>query len=87
MAMTQKQSLFFAPRNKALAKKITIRSPLAFDQSIQRVKKGGVTLEEKRGLVVAQNRARAQLQRKNLSLKERIQFNVIVSRKLPKVNK
>lgn len=87
MAMTPRQSLFFAPKNKALAKKITIRSPLAFDQSIRRIKKGGVTLEEKRGLVLAQNRARAQLGRKNLSLKERIEFNVIASRKLPKVNK
>ncbi len=87
MGMTRRQSLFFAPRNKALANKISITSTLAFDQSIQRIKKGGVTLEEKRGLVVAQNRARAQLQRKNLSLKERIEFNVIAGRRLPKVTR
>ncbi len=85
MVMTRKQSLFFAPTNKRLARDITIVSPSAFDRSIKTIKKGGVTLKEHRGLVLAQNRSRAQLQRPNLSLKERIQFNVIASRKLPKV--
>ncbi|KKM26502.1 hypothetical protein LCGC14_1584190 [marine sediment metagenome] len=87
MVMTSKQSLFFAPTSKRLARDITITSPFAFRKSIQIIKKGGVTLQEKRALVLAQNRASAQLMRKNLSIKERVQFTTIQNMRLPKVTR
>ena len=87
MVMTRKQSLFFAPTSKKLARQISITSPAAFQRSIGIIKKGGVTLQESRGLILAQNRARAQLNRTNLSIKERIEFTKIAMQKLPKVGK
>ncbi len=80
-------TLFFKPTSRRLARDISITSPNAFNDSIKRIKLGGVTVQEKRGLVLAQNRARAQLGRKNLSLKEKIQFTVIATTKLPKITK
>ena len=71
------RTLFFKPKDKRLAKIITIKSPAAFKESIKILKKGGLTLKEKRGLVLAKNRASAQLHRKNLSPKERKQFRAI----------
>ncbi len=87
MVMTQRQSLFFAATNKKLASQISIKSPQAFRKSINTVKKGGVTLEEKRALVLAQNRAGAQLKRSSLSMKERLEFTLIRGMKLPKITK
>lgn len=81
------QSLFSPPKNKRLAGIIKIDSPAAFRGSIQEIKKDGVTLEEKRALVLAQNRSRAQLQRQNLSMKERREFEKIVSMDLPKITR
>ena len=77
-------TLFFKPKSKRLARDISIRSPAAFRRSIMKLKKGGFTTKEKRALVLAQNRSRAQLKRKNLSLKERKQFMSISRMKLPK---
>ena len=81
-----KKSLFFPAKDKALARKISIKSPAAFRQSITTLRKGGVTLKERRGLVLAQNRAAAQLRRKNLSRKEFKQFSVIASMSIPRVS-
>ena len=39
------KSIFFKPKNKALAKKISIKTPLEFKRSIKELKKGGLTLE------------------------------------------
>ncbi len=81
------KGLFFAPKDKALARKISIKSPAAFRKSIRVLKKGGITLKEKRALVLARNRASAQLKRKNLSPGERRQFGVISQMSLPKITK
>ncbi len=85
--MVRFKSLFFEPKSKKLARQISITSPAAFQRSIGIIKKDGVTLNESRALILAQNRAKAQLQRKNLSLRERIEFNTIANIKLPKVTK
>lgn len=69
--------LFGKPKSKRLARIISITSPSAFRKSIRVLKKGGLTLTEKRALVLARTRASLQLKRKNLSLKERKQFRVI----------
>ena len=84
---TRRQTLFFAPKNPRLAKIISIESPTAFRKSIRLLSRGGLTLKEKRALVLAQNRARAQLGRKNLSLKERRQFGTISKIKIGPVTK
>jgi hypothetical protein len=83
--MTFKKSLFFPPRNKRIAKIISIKSPSAFKISISKLREGGITITEKRSLVLAKNRAKAQLKRKNLSPKERKQFKMIVAMKLPNI--
>ena len=83
--ITSQSTLFFPPRSRRLASQISITSPQAFQKSIKTIKKGGVTLKEFRGLQLAQNRARAQLGRKNLSLRERLQFNTIATMKIPRV--
>lgn len=81
------QGLFQKPKNKRLARDISIVSPSKFRGSIDKIKRGGVTLEEKRALVLAQNRSRAQLRRSNLSAKERREFRAIVRTKLPSVTR
>lgn len=73
--------------NKRIANAINIKSPTAFKESITKLRKGGVTGKEKKALVLAQNRAKAQLKRKHLSSNERKQFRQIVKIKLPKVSK
>ncbi len=80
-------SIFFKPKSKALAEKISITSPAAFNRSIMELKKGGVTLRERRALTLARTRAKAQLGRKNLSLSERKQFRTISRTKIPKVTR
>ncbi len=81
------KSIFFPPKNKTLARKISIKSPNAFRKSIRELKKGGVTLEEKRALTLARTRSVVQLKRKNLSTKERKQFKVISKMNIPKVTR
>ena len=76
------KTIFFGPTHKALARKISIKSPGAFRESISELKKNGLTTTEKRALVLAKNRASAQLHRKNLSGKERKQFRSIAHMKL-----
>lgn len=82
-----KNTIFGPAKSKRLAKIITIKSPTAFKESIRKIRKGGVTGEEKKALVLARNRATAQLNRKNLSRKERIQMRAIKNTKLPGVSK
>lgn len=87
MVLKGRQGLFFAPTSKKLARDISITSPVAFQKSIRTIKKDGVTLKEKRALVLAQNRARAQLKRSNLSMKERIEFARIANIRLPRITR
>lgn len=81
------KSIFFPPKDKALAKKISITSPAAFRRSIRELKRGGVTLKERRALILAKTRATVQLKRNNLSNKERKQFRTISQMNIPKVTK
>jgi len=81
------KGLFAKAENKKLAKKISIKSPKEFKQSIKKVKKDGITTEEKRALTLARTRAQVQLKRKNLSLKERRQMREIANTKLPKITR
>ncbi len=77
------------PKSKRIAKIISITSPTAFRRSIRILKKdgGGLSLHEKRALVLARNRAGAQLDRKDLSPKERKQFREITKISIPKISK
>lgn len=85
--MSRMRSLFFPPKNRRIARIISIRSPSAFRGSIRELKRGGLTTTEKRALVLAQNRANAQLRRSNLSARERRQFREIKRIRLPKITK
>lgn len=80
--MARMKSLFFPPKNKRLAKSISIKSPSAFKKSISKLKKGGLSTTEKRALVLARTRAKLQLKRRNLSAKERKQFTTISETKI-----
>jgi len=81
------KSLFFKAKDKKLARKVRISSPSAFRTSINVLKRGGITLKEKRALVLARTRAKVQLRRKNLSIKERRQFGTIAKMRVPNVSK
>ena len=83
------RSLFSKPKSKRIARAISITSPTAFRRSIRTLKKsnGRLSLKERQGLVLAKNRAGAQLQRKNLSPKERRQFRAITKIRIPKLRK
>lgn len=82
------QSLFKTGKpDPRLARIISIESPQSFKKSISRLKMDGITKKEKKALVLAKNRANAQLKRKNLSMKERKQFKEISKIKLPKISK
>lgn len=76
------KTLFFPAKHAYLAKAISIRSPSAFRNSIKTLKKGGLTVTEKKALVLARNRAGAQLHRKNLSPKERREMTTISKMKI-----
>lgn len=78
------KSLFFPAKNKRIARAISITSPTAFRGSIRTLKKNGLSLTEYRSLVLAQNRAKVQLNRKNLSMKERKQMRAISKIRIPK---
>lgn len=79
-----KKTLFFPAKNERIARDISIKSPAAFRGSIKKLKRGGLTTPEGRGLVLARNRAGAQLKRKNLSPKERREFTTISRTRIPK---
>lgn len=79
------RSLFFPPKDPRLAAKISIVSPAAFRRSITTLKRDGLTLREKRALVLARTRAAVQLRRRNLSMRERRQFRTISRMKLPRI--
>ena len=81
------KSIFFPPKNRRLARIISIKTPGQFRKSIAELKKRGLTLKEKRGLVLAQNRARVQLKRRNLSKRERNQMREIANTKIPNVSR
>ena len=81
------KSIFFAPKDKALARKSSIKSPFAFRKSIRKLKKSGITLKESRALTLAKTRAKVILKRNNLSGKERKQFRTIAQINIPKVTK
>ncbi len=81
------KSLFFPPKDRKLARKISIRTPTQFKNSIRELKKHGLTLKEKRALVLARNRAMVQLKRKNLSTRERNQMRAIADTKIPNVTR
>ena len=85
----KKKTMFFPAKRKRLSDLISISSPEAFRASVNNLKgsDGKVTLTEKRALVLAQNRARAILKKKNLSTKERKEFKEIVKIKLPKLKR
>jgi len=87
MARRISRTIFFPPKHPRLARAISITSPSAFRKSIKTLKKGGITTREKRALVLAQNRARVQLKRKNLSRKERKQFGEISKMILPPITR
>ena len=72
-------SIFFKAKNPRLAKAISIKSPSAFRQSISKVRRlKGFTKKQKQGaLNLAKGRATAQLARRNLSSKERMEFRAI----------
>ncbi len=81
------KSIFFKPKDKALAKKISIKTPGQFKKSIMELKKNGITLKENKALVLARTRAKVQLKRTNLSTRERNQMKAIASTTIPRVSK
>ena len=81
------KSIFFPAKNERLAKIISITSPKAFAQSIRKLKQGGLTLTEKRALVLARTRATLMLRRKDLSMRERRQMLAIANMKIPKITR
>jgi hypothetical protein len=80
---SRRQTMFFSPKDKELAKKVSIENPSKFKKSIKTLEKDGLTVKERRALILAQNRAVAQLERSNLSKKERKEFNKIKNMKVP----
>ena len=81
------KSIFFAPKDMALAKKISIKTPGQFNKSIDMLKKRGVTLKENRALKLARTRAKVQLKRTNLSNRERNQMKAIAKTRIPRVTR
>src|SRR5882672_5964273 len=83
----RRKTIFFPPKHKKLAEIISIESPAAFRGSIRKLKKMGIGAREKRALVLAQNRAKAMLKKRNLSAKERRELQAIARIRLPEVAK
>ncbi len=48
------KSIFFPAKNKRLAKVISIKSPTEFRRSIRTLRKGGLTLEEKKSALASE---------------------------------
>lgn len=82
-----KKSLFFKPKDKVLAKKISIKTPGQFNKSIAKLRKRGITLKENRALILARTRAKVQLKRKNLSTRERNQMKAIANTTIPRITR
>ncbi len=82
-----KKSIFFPPKDKSLARKISIKTPGQFKKSINELRKNGITLKENRALVLARTRAKVQLKRKNLSKRERNQMTAISKTVIPRVTR
>ena len=77
-----KKSLFFPPKNKKISKIIKIDSPKNAKNSIKQlanlIDKGKITIDQAIKYVnLAANRAKASLNRKNLSNKERKEMNQV----------
>jgi hypothetical protein len=88
MVRKRQKSIFDIPiKSKARAKVISIVSPAAFRKSIKVLMKGRYTVGDQRALVLARNRAKAMLNRKNLSSKERKQFRAISKIRIPSAKK
>ena len=81
------KSIFFPPKDKALARKISIKTPGQFNKSISMLKKNGITLKENRALKLARTRAKVQLKRKNLSTREMNQMKAIAKTSIPRVTR
>jgi len=64
--------------NRRLVDVISITSPSAFKQSMLILSKGGLSNKEKKDIVLAKERAKTQLRRKNLTQKERYDFNDMI---------
>ncbi len=77
------KSIFFAPKDAKLARKISIQTPGKFRKSIALLEKNGITVKENQALVLAKTRAKVQLLRKNLSIRERKQMKAISKIKIP----
>jgi len=84
---TRRKTIFFPPKNRKLEEVISIESPAAFRESIRKLKRMGIGAREKRALVLAQNRAKAMLKKRNLSEKERRELQEIARMPLPEVTK
>lgn len=69
--------IFDKPKNKRIAKIISIKSPTAFNRSVKMLKRGGLDRTERKALDLARNRANLQTYRKALSSKERRQMRTI----------
>jgi len=83
----RRKTIFFPPKHRNLARIISIESPAAFRRAIQTLKRGGLNATEKRALVLAQNRAKAMLKKRNLSPKERRELQAIGRMRLPEVTR
>lgn len=79
------QGLFRPAKHEWLADAISIKTPSSFRESIRKLQKsgGGLSLLEYRALKMAQNRAKAMLNRKNLSSEERKQLREISKIRIP----
>lgn len=80
-----RKTIFFKKiKSKRRADIVSITSPDTFRKSIAELRKGRYTVADQRALILAQNRARAMLNRKDLSMKERRQMREIADIKVPK---
>ena len=83
-AFFARQGMSFSPaRRKAISQAVSIKSPSRFKQSVRILSKGGLSVQERKVLVMAQDRADMQLQRKDLSSIERRQFKEIKGVNIP----
>lgn len=80
--------LFAPAKDKRLARIISIKSPESFRKSIRTLMKDKdrLTPKDRKALILAQTRAKVQLNRKNLSAKERREFTIISKMTIPKSN-
>lgn len=79
------KSIYDTPiKSKRRAGRISITSPTTFRESIRELRKDRYTLSDYRALILAQNRARGMLNKKDLSTKEKKQMQAISEIKIPK---